>query len=159
MKRWLFLTYLLVFSGFVQAQQVQVVKWEKVQKLLQQNSDTTYIINFWATWCKPCVAELPTFKQLNEHYSGQKVRVLLVSMDFAKDLTARVQPFVERWQINNPVWLLNEPDYDSWINKVSRNWSGAIPATLILNNQKRKRIFFEQSLEYDRLVKELNEFL
>ena len=62
MKRGLFLTGLLVFSGLVEAQQVQLVKWEKVEKLLQQNSDTTYIINFWATWCKPCVAELPTFK-------------------------------------------------------------------------------------------------
>jgi thiol-disulfide isomerase/thioredoxin len=149
--------WLLVFEA--KAQKVELVRFDRMQQVLSQTSDTTYIINFWATWCKPCVAELPVFEQLKQQYADQKVKILLVSMDFAKDMQTRVAPFVERWQITNKVWLLNEPDYDSWINKVSRQWSGAIPATLILNNKKRKRIFFEQSLEYNQLEKELKEFL
>jgi hypothetical protein len=54
---------------------------------------------------------------------------------------------------------LNEPDANSWIDKVSPEWSGAIPATLIVNNYKNKKVFFEQKLEYSRLVKELTDFL
>lgn len=159
MKVALVIVVLFLMVVKVQAQRVELVKFERLQQLLTQSSDTTYVINFWATWCKPCVTELPTFEQINQQYAGQKVRVLLVSMDFAKDMLTRVVPFVERWQLANAVWLLHEPDYNSWINKVSRQWSGAIPATLILNNKKRKRIFFEQPLEYAQLEKELREFL
>ena len=159
MKAAFVVSVLMVVSAKTYAQQVELVQFGRLQTLLEQVSDTTYIINFWATWCKPCVAELPVFEELNQQYAGQKVKILLISIDFAKDMQTRVVPFVERWQITTPVWLLNEPDYDSWINKVSQRWSGAIPATLILNNKKRKRIFFEQPLEYDQLEKELREFL
>ncbi|TAE40124.1 MAG: TlpA family protein disulfide reductase [Runella slithyformis] len=159
MKALFVVSVLFIMSIKTNAQRVELVQFGRLQQLLTQPSDTTYIINFWATWCKPCVVELPVFEQINQQYAGQKVRVLLVSMDFAKDMVTRVLPFVARWQIANPVWLLNEPDYDSWINKVSQRWSGAIPATLILNNKKRKRIFFEQPLEFNQLEKELRDFL
>ena len=159
MKVALVIVVLLLMVVKIQAQRVELVKFARLEQLLTQPSDTTYVINFWATWCKPCVTELPNFEQVNQQYAGQKIKVLLVSMDFAKDMLTRVVPFVERWQLANAVWLLHEPDYNSWINKVSRQWSGAIPATLILNNKKRKRIFFEQPLEYAQLEKELREFL
>ena len=136
-----------------------MVKWPDVQKILTQKSDTTYIVNFWATWCKPCIAELPSFEQIQQKYKSQNVRVLLISMDFAKELKTRVIPFVNQRKIRSKVWLLNEPDANSWIDKVSPEWSGAIPATLIVNNFKNKKVFFEQKLEYSRLVKELTDFL
>jgi hypothetical protein len=80
-------------------------------------------------------------------------------MDFAKELKTRVIPFINQRKIRSRVWLLNEPDANSWIDKVSSEWSGAIPATLIVNNYKNKKVFFEQKLEYSRLVKELTDFL
>ncbi len=141
------------------AQEVPVVKWDKIQDILSQSSDTTYIVNFWATWCKPCVTEIPHFEEVQKKFKDQNVRVVLVSMDFAKDLTTRVIPFVHQRQLSSEVWLLNEPDANRWIDKVDPEWSGAIPATLIVNNRKKKKVFFEQKLEYDRLVKELSDFL
>ncbi|RDB03023.1 TlpA disulfide reductase family protein [Runella aurantiaca] len=151
---WLFFGHQLV-----QAQKVSVVKWKEIQDILSQSSDTTYIVNFWATWCKPCVAELPHFEEVQKNYKDRNVKVIMVSMDFAKDLTARVIPFVSQHQLTGKVWLLNEPDANNWIDKISTEWSGAIPATLIVNNQKKKKVFFEQKLDYDRLVKELSDFL
>ncbi|AXE19349.1 TlpA family protein disulfide reductase [Runella rosea] len=143
----------------IQAQEVSVVKWKEIQDILSQSSDTTYIVNFWATWCKPCVAELPHFEEVQKNYKDRNVKVIMVSMDFAKDLTVRVIPFVSQHQLTGKVWLLNEPDANNWIDKISTEWSGAIPATLIVNNQKKKKVFFEQKLDYDRLVKELSDFL
>jgi len=151
---WLFLG-----NQIVQAQGVSIVKWKEIQDILSQSSDTTYILNFWATWCKPCVAELPHFEEVHKKYKDQNVKVIMVSMDFAKDLTARVIPFVNQHQLTGEVWLLHEPDANTWIDKISTEWSGAIPATLIVNNQKKKKAFFEQKLDYDRLVKELSDFL
>ncbi len=135
------------------------VKWSALEKLLNSNTDTTYIVNFWATWCGPCVEELPYFEQLNRNFASQKVRVLLVSMDFVQDKDKRVAPFVERMKIQNTVWLLNEPDANSWIDRVDPSWSGALPATLILNAKIKKRAFYEKSLNYESLAHALGYFV
>lgn len=141
------------------AQQVPLVKWAAVDSLFTQKSDTTYVLNFWATWCKPCVTELPYFEQTQQKYLKQKLKVVLISMDFARELTTRVIPFVVERKLTSQVWLLNEPDANSWIEKVSKEWSGAIPATLIFNNAKGKKVFIEQKLDGLRLEKELSDFL
>lgn len=156
---WVLTLGLLIGQNSAWSQQVAMVKWPDIQKILNQKSDTTYIVNFWATWCKPCIAELPSFEQVAQNYKDQNVRVLLISMDFAKELKTRVIPFVRQRKIKSRVWLLNEPDANSWIDKINSEWSGAIPATLIVNNNKNKKVFFEQKLEYSRLVKELTDFL
>jgi thiol-disulfide isomerase/thioredoxin len=145
-------------SVLVEKTLVKEVKWPTLDTLLRAESDTTYVINFWATWCRPCVAELPHFEELNKNYARQKVRIILVSMDFVKDIEDRVIPFVKRMKLANTVWLLNEPDANSWIEKVDTGWSGALPATLILNPARAKRAFFEKALDYETLVRELSYF-
>lgn len=139
--------------------EIQEVKWKALQTVFTNTSDTTYILNFWATWCRPCVQELPHFEELARNYASQKVKIVLVSMDFAKDLEDRVIPFVERMKLSNPVWLLNEPDANSWIERVDSEWSGALPATLILNKASNKRVFFEKALDYETLSRELSYFI
>ncbi|GAB2768753.1 hypothetical protein GCM10027275_09230 [Rhabdobacter roseus] len=141
------------------AQPLVQVKWETLDTLLHhQDSDTTYIINFWATWCRPCVAELPHFEEVQANFAHQKVRVLLVSMDFAKDIEDRVVPFIERHNIKSTVWLLNETDANRWIERVDSTWSGALPATLILNPARGRRSFYEKPLDYETLARELSYF-
>ncbi len=135
------------------------VKWGALDSLMSSSTDTTYIINFWATWCRPCVAELPHFEQVRQDYARHKVRVLLVSMDFAKDIEDRVIPFVDRMKLKSTVWLLNEPDANSWIEQVDTSWSGALPATLIINSARPRRMFFEKALDYETLARELSYFI
>jgi thiol-disulfide isomerase/thioredoxin len=48
------------------------------------STDTIYVVNFWATWCKPCVEELPIFDSLNLEVKGQAIKVLLVNLDFVE---------------------------------------------------------------------------
>ena len=158
-KGWIVGIVLIVAPLVGCTQQVPLVKWAAMDSLFAQKSDTTYILNFWATWCKPCVAELPYFEQTQQKYLKQKLKVILISMDFARELTTRVIPFVVERKLTSQVWLLNEPDANSWIEKVSKEWSGAIPATLIFNNAKGKKVFFEQKLDALRLEKELSDFL
>lgn len=158
-KGWIVGVLLVMVQTIGQAQQVSMVKWAAMDSLFAQKSDTTYVLNFWATWCKPCVTELPYFEQTQQKYLNQKLKVILVSMDFARELTTRVVPFVTERKLTSQVWLLNEPDANSWIEKVSKEWSGAIPATLIFNNAKGKKVFFEQKLDALRLEKELSDFL
>ena len=130
---------------------------ELEQQYLQKKNDSIYIINFWATWCKPCIKELPAFEKLASNYSDKKVKLLLVSLDFPDKLESQVIPFIERNNIQSEVVLLDDADANSWIPKVSPQWSGAIPATIIYKKDNRK--FYEQSFTFEELEAELKTFL
>ncbi|GAB5401367.1 MAG: hypothetical protein Aureis2KO_29520 [Aureisphaera sp.] len=126
---------------------------ELEDRYLEIENDTTYVVNFWATWCKPCVKELPAFEQLWHTYRDNKVKVVLVSLDFPEKIEAGVIPFIEKRGIASKVVLLDDPDANSWIPKVSEEWSGAIPATIIVTKDARK--FYERSFTYEELEQEV----
>lgn len=147
--------YLSVCQGFGQSKKVDIVKFEGLQKMMNQVSDTTLVVHFWATWCKPCVEELPAFEKLSREYSTKKIRFVMVSMDFTKDLQEKVLPFLAKNNIRSEVVLLDEPDYNAWIDDIDKEWSGTIPATLMLNLTMRKRIFFEGQANLEKFLKEL----
>jgi thiol-disulfide isomerase/thioredoxin len=125
---------------------------------LQQQNDTIYVVNFWATWCAPCIEELPYFEQLHQEYAGRKVKVLLISMDFRKDLDNKLKPFLQRRQFSTPIAALLDSDYDNWIEQVDPQWTGSIPATLIFHGEKRKFIENEFS-DYTELKKLIDPLL
>lgn len=147
--------YLSVFQAIGQPQKIKIIKFEHLQKLMNHISDTTLIVHFWATWCRPCVEELPSLEKISKEYSSKKIRFLMVSMDFPKDLHDRVDDFIRKNKIESEVVLLDEPDYNSWIDEVDKDWSGTIPATLLINLTMRKRVFFEGQVSMDRFLEEL----
>ncbi|MBO2007483.1 TlpA family protein disulfide reductase [Hymenobacter negativus] len=148
----------LFFSIPAFAQQVAVIRFPELQKRLAQPTDTTYVVNFWATWCAPCVKELPYFEQLRAANANKKVKVLLVSMDYASQVDKKVNPFVKQRGLKSEVLLLNEPDPNSWMDKFDAKWSGALPFTLIVNNKTKQRTTFEQELSQAELTAALQKF-
>ncbi len=137
--------------------EVKSYDYAGLEAYMKMESDTTYVYNFWATWCAPCVKELPVFLQLQETYKDKPFKLVLVSLDFPKSVEKSLMPFLEKKKMDVEVILLNDPDANSWIEKIDKDWSGAIPATLIVKNEKRK--FFEQSFDYETLEKEVNPFI
>ena len=124
---------------------VPMVNFAGFESYLGAKSDTVYVINFWATWCGPCRRELPGMEKIYQDYSGKKVKVLLVSLDFPNQQKV-LQQFLSTNHITAPVVLLNEPDANAWIDKVDPSWTGALPATLIYKG--KDRLFFEKELTY-----------
>lgn len=114
------------------------LSFDEFEPYLHRSNDTTYVINFWATWCAPCVKELPYFEKLMKEKKGEPFKVILVSMDFPKDIKKKLIPFVHERGIAESVIALADLDYNSWIDKVSTEWDGAIPFTLIYNSRGRK---------------------
>ncbi|WKD85866.1 Thioredoxin [Polaribacter huanghezhanensis] len=133
---------------------IEVYNFENFKPFLNQKNDTTYVVNFWATWCVPCVKELPNFEKINEEYSNKKVKIILVSLDFANKIKTQLIPFIQKKGIKSKVILLNEPDANSWISKIDKDWTGAVPATLIYNKNHRK--FYSKPFTYNELKTEIN---
>jgi thiol-disulfide isomerase/thioredoxin len=137
------------------AQTVSVVKITDVEKRIKNSSDTTYIVNFWATWCAPCVKELPDFEKINSEFKDKKIVVLLITLDFKEDLEKKVIPFIKNKELKSEILLLDESNANYFIPKISNDWTGALPATLILNNKKNTSRFFEKKLNYEFLKTEI----
>lgn len=145
MKKLIFLIILTSLCYFSFAQ-TNVIKLKNLESLLNKKEGSIQVINFWATWCGPCVKEIPLFENL----SIPNTTVTLISVDFVEKLS-KVNDFVIRKKIKSNVLLLDEIDYNSWIDKVDKSWEGAIPATLIYNPANGKRSFIQHELKEGEL--------
>jgi thiol-disulfide isomerase/thioredoxin len=122
---------------------IAVYDFNGLEPLLYTKTDKTYLINFWAMWCAPCVEEMPYIQEYANN--NPNVEVIFVSMDFPKDIETKLKPFLKDKNISSRVVLLDDPDANTWINKINPNWSGSIPYTIMFN--KEKRFFYERPFE------------
>lgn len=141
----------------VSGQTIPEINKEGITMITQRSNDTTYVINFWATWCSPCVKEIGYFEELYRKHVSSAVSVILVSLDFPDQLENRLIPFIREKEISAPVLLMTDLNYNGWIDHVDPAWSGALPATLIYNRESR--IFLEKELTRDELFNYVNQIL
>lgn len=135
--------------------QTDIVKREYLTQLLDNPpTDKVQVINFWATWCEPCVEELPAFIELD---ANEDIEVILISLDDAKNVDSLVNPFLKKQKITATVKLLDDPYAAEWIPMVDQHWDGAIPATLIQKGSKK--MFYNKSFTATELKKEVAKFL
>lgn len=147
MKIFRYLSCLLILlAGSSSARQVSVIKVTDLQKRLSNNSDTTYIVNFWATWCPPCVAELPEIDAFGQSHRGSNIKVLLVSINYKEDLNTKLLPFLEEKKISSEVCLLDENNFDYFPGMIDKRWNGDLPATLILNNKRGYKEIWQEKI-------------
>ena len=139
--------FIFISFSLLSAQTVPSLSYAELKPLLDQSDDKVHVVNFWATWCAPCIKELPYFEALNKR---KNIEVLLVSLDFPKHKQSRLLPFINNNKLQSKVVLLDDADENYWINDINANWSGAIPATLIYNSQKRD--FYERSFTKNELL-------
>ena len=152
------LVFFLLFScKNHQNNKIEIVNFDELYKSIDLSSNNTYVINFWATWCRPCVKELPYFEYVNNKYSDKNVKVLLVSLDFPSQIESKIKPYIFTKKIRSKVLLLDDPDLKTWIPKVSNKWGGGIPATLIVNRSNYN--FYPNPFNQESLVNEINRVL
>ena len=136
---------------------VSLYKFDGFRPFLEREDDTIYVLNFWATWCAPCIKELPAFEKLGAQYAHKNVKVILVSLDFTSKVEKSLLPFIVKKKLKLPVVHLNSTDANDWVDKVNPDWSGSIPATLIYSRDQSQ--FYERSFTFDELESEVQKFI
>ncbi len=154
MKKLLFLLLLITILS-ANSQSVETVNFSQLQEKILYTEAPLTVFNFWATWCGPCVKEMPHFDEL-ETGNGD-IKVYFVSVDFKQDFN-RVEKFLEKRELKSEVLFLDEKDPDSYMRKVSDDWSGAIPATLFVTDLG-KTFFHEKAFTKEELQKTVEKYL
>lgn len=155
MKRLLLVSSILFIScSTTTPSEAEIVQREYLTGIIDNPStQKIQVINFWATWCLPCVEELPAFVAIDDR---DDVEVILISLDDASQLEELVNPFLKENKITPTVKLLDDPYAAEWIPLVDDHWDGAIPATLIQKGSKK--MFFNNPLTKQQLEDEVNKF-
>lgn len=153
MRKVLFISLIVLLAGCVSfGQEVKKVKVTDLEKIITE-SKGPLIINFWATFCKPCMEEIPHFQKLQSKYEKDGLQILFVSLDLQDDYPAKVNAFVRKRKMTS-TWL-DETNADYFCPKIDEKWSGAIPATLFIHNGNSYRKFIEESISEEVLEKEI----
>jgi thiol-disulfide isomerase/thioredoxin len=157
MKRCYILCFLLLTQLFAFTQQIHKMNADDLSAYIAK-SEKPLVISFWATWCASCNEELPYFISTIKAKYKDSVELLLVSLDIKSYYPARIESFAAKKNYGVPIVWLSEPNADVFCPKIDAKWSGAIPSTLMVNNKKQYRKFYEQGispLQFDRDLREL----
>ena len=133
-------------------------QFEELQSIIDAQGNDVLVLNFWSTYCPPCIKELPLFKRVESEYQDKKVRVLLISLDNVKQLDSRVYPFVRKNKIKQEIMVLKDQNYSKWTDDIDESWYGALPATLIIKGEKR-HFRFGSYETYDDLKMDVEKML
>lgn len=152
--KFLLVCFSLLAQIIVSAQEVRKMKITDLEKIIAE-SKGPLIINFWASWCKPCIEEIPYFQEEVKKHSKDSLQLILVSLDFAEDFPEEVSSVVKKRKFTVPVFWLDETNADYFCPKVDPKWSGGLPATLFINSKTNYRKFFEEKLSHEKLKEEI----
>ncbi|MBK6266438.1 TlpA family protein disulfide reductase [Marivirga sp. S37H4] len=151
----LFFAFVQQPDGLAQRNAIRIIEVPELEELIQAEQGKLKVINFWATWCKPCIKELPYFVEAQKKFPD--VEFIFVSLDFAEN-ESKVQAFSKKKGLDkSKMYLIDDLDYNSWIDKVSPDWSGAIPGTLIVSMNGKD--FYEKEFhsgELEELIRKKN---
>lgn len=138
----------------------EVIQYEALDKIIDKNDDVLYVVNFWATWCGPCVKELPDFMEVNNQLSDKKdFKMILISLDDKNDLSPGLLSFLDNNHITADVYLLDDVKrMNQWMPKVDQSWTGSIPATAFYKNGEKLK-FVEEQLHKTELIEIINQYL
>ena len=141
------------FTLSARGQQAKIVDYATLEKTLKGNSDTLKVVNFWATWCGPCIAEMPHLVKAQEEYKNRKVKFIYVSLDFSK-YKDNVEKVAGKKGLKGDLFILKD-DPNVYVNKIDKNWEGQIPITLLVLEDGSYKIHNSSFSNFE----ELNNFI
>jgi thiol-disulfide isomerase/thioredoxin len=155
MKKLILIPILFVLSICCYSQSIKNWKITDLSTLIEK-SDSVLVINFWATFCVPCIEEIPDLINISRSHEKEKVKLYLISLDLADYYPAKIKKFVTKNKYEATIAWLNESNADYFCPIISLEWSGAIPATLFVNPKTGYKKFVEKKLTAAEIENEIN---
>ncbi|HRR09199.1 MAG TPA: TlpA disulfide reductase family protein [Rhodothermales bacterium] len=121
---------------------------------IKQRDASLVVVNFWATWCVPCVEEFPHFIRLKTESDPKEVSVMFVSVDFEDEVPA-VVAFLKKQHMQDRTFMASG-DANTFIQSFHKSWSGAVPATFVYNRMGEQLDFWEGKVTYEQLAEKIN---
>jgi thiol-disulfide isomerase/thioredoxin len=112
------------------------------------------LVNFWATWCGPCREEFPELVKIDEEFKG-KIDFITVTLDDPAEINRDVPKFLLSMKAKMPTYLLKTPDEDAAITTIAKDWTGALPFTLIYDPKGNQVYFHQGKVTAEGLRKEI----
>jgi thiol-disulfide isomerase/thioredoxin len=154
------LIVILFLTGCQQNEKIQnqvgLLDETSFKEALSENKGNVLVVNVWATWCVPCVEEMPDLIKLADYYENKNVKIISISIDYHEEIESKILPFIKKYNLNFPVFVNNFENDEAFINFFNTEWSGAIPATFIYDKNGIQNEFllgrqtlndFKQSIE------------
>jgi len=153
-----FVSALLLLATAIHSQQVKSIKITELEETIKE-SKTHLIVNFWATFCVPCLQEIPYFQEITNQYKSKNVSLIFVSLDMKEAYPVKVNDMAKKLKLVYPVVWLNETNADYFCPKVDTSWTGGMPSSLFVNNATGYHKFFEEPLSKEKLESEIHGML
>ncbi len=153
------MSFLTISNMSARGQVVEHIRIPELEKIISSSGNKLYVVNFWATWCAPCIKEFPVFEKVSRDYNKDKVEFIMISLDFPGEIEKQLIPFLKKNNTSLRVSVMMDVDYNAWIDKVDVSWQGEIPATLIFNNNKKLRYFHSGEVDESGLRKMIDKYL
>jgi thiol-disulfide isomerase/thioredoxin len=153
--------FLFMFTGWLQTAaastniNVKAVGEPELKSILDSHQGQVLLVNVWATWCKPCREEFPDLVRLQDFYKGKNVRVITISADYPDEIESKILPFLKKFNINFPVYVQNFSKQENFINRMNKDWNGALPATFIYDKKGQQQAFFIGKKDFESFCKEI----
>jgi len=125
---------LLFFTLTLQSQEVKTItSTDEYKELLDNSKGKVVLVNFWATWCPPCVKEFPELVKLYNDYKSKDFVLLLISLDDKSEYDSKLLPFLKKQGVDFTSYFGNFSNPETIMNYVDKSWQGEIPFTGIYN--------------------------
>ncbi len=137
---------------------LETVTHADAMAVVEQSEATLTVVNFWATWCVPCVEEFPAFVKLDRALDDRGVDVMFISTDFPNE-KEKVVAFLAEHGVTGTSYLKPGDNTTEFVNNFNEDWSGAVPATFIYDDTGTLLAFWEGKASYEELKERVTEHL
>ena len=158
-----FLLISLIILSAVQVLRAQDIKplgnTDDVKAIFESVKGKVVLINFWATWCKPCVKEFPDLVKLQKEYNDSGFELVFISLDVPEDLNSKLKPFLTKQGVDFTTYYSTFVKPEDLMEFVDKNWNGAIPSTYIYDKEGNLSKSFLGGKSYEEFEKDIKKLL
>ena len=141
------------------SQVVRPINESRLDSLITNRNGKILVLNFWATWCGPCIEEFPDLVKISQQFKKQNVDFAAISVDDPDEIESDIAPFIKKLKAPFLVFVSDIGSQDTLINKIDKEWNGGIPATFIYDETGKRRGFLFGLQHYDQFKKAIEDVL